>query len=210
MKPIFATLLAATLASATANAIEPTVTLEDTYPGVMNSALTVDGKARLMVQNVQIDNEYHYHIASIKLLDTDLNELKTITLPTVSTPAGYTSENLQDSGDWEVFEDRYDYVLSVAEPYYVSANGQSSYGILTQNFFNNDEAFEFLMPTVQPTTETEQRDYDGDGVIDYISTHYTYDITGYEVRSENGTKLSTLSPRRIQCLRCHAPRPRQR
>lgn len=62
--------------------------------------------------------------------------------------------------------------------------------LLTQNFFNNDDKYEYLMPICNPTTEETEYDYDGDGINEKKSVRYDYDRIGFKVMSQSGREAA--------------------
>ena len=66
----------------------------------------------------------------------------------------------------------------------------------TQTLFNNDEKWEFLRPIYTETINdwsSREEDRDRDGEIDYKRTWYENKLTSYEVVSEDGSVLSTIT-----------------
>ena len=66
----------------------------------------------------------------------------------------------------------------------------------TQTLFNNDEKWEILRPLYAEginSYDTSEKDRDGDGEIDYKQTRYTDKLEAYEVISEDGNVLSTIT-----------------
>lgn len=61
---------------------------------------------------------------------------------------------------------------------------------LTQTLFNEDDKFEYLYETIEvKETSKYERDRDGDGVIDEITTSYMAVESGLEIRQDDGTVL---------------------
>lgn len=62
--------------------------------------------------------------------------------------------------------------------------------LLTQNFFNNDDKYEYLMPICNPTTEETEYDNDGDGINEKKYVRYDYDRIGFKVMSQSGREAA--------------------
>lgn len=61
---------------------------------------------------------------------------------------------------------------------------------LTQTLFNEDDKFEYLYETMEvKETAQYERDRDGDGVIDEVTTSYMAVESGLEIRQDDGTVL---------------------
>ena len=128
------------------------------------------------------------------------------TLTAIGTKYAYTY-----TGEWQksVKEDDYDYEDAsdwiwdaTIMPFYVGKIMGEVYeedGIIaSQTLFNNDEKWEFLRPVFAEFAdydhyETREEDRDGDGEIDYKQTKYRDKLKAYEVVSENGNVLTTIT-----------------
>lgn len=66
--------------------------------------------------------------------------------------------------------------------------------IISQNLFNADDAYEYIMPiyTTGLQTTFEQKDY-ATGEVYQITENYGPRVTGYNIKSENGNTLATIS-----------------
>lgn len=64
---------------------------------------------------------------------------------------------------------------------------------ITQNFFNADKAYEYVVPICQQSVErTNETDLDGDGEVDQIVTWYGYAYPGFKIMQDNGNVLATV------------------
>lgn len=104
------------------------------------------------------------------------------------------------TGEWEVEDDTYE--IAAAE---VARFGYYDYDAnvifpdyptnikLSQNIFNDDEKYEYIVSKYKTTEEEiEERDRDGDGIIDYIRIYTSYEDTGIDVVSEDGKVLFSI------------------
>lgn len=68
-----------------------------------------------------------------------------------------------------------------------------SYFLITQNLFNADKAYEYVVPIYQQSVErTNETDIDGDGEVDQIVTWYGYACPGFKIMQDNGNVLATI------------------
>lgn len=68
-----------------------------------------------------------------------------------------------------------------------------SYFLITQNLFNADKAYEYVVPVCQQSVEsTNETDADGDGEVDQIVTWYGYTCPGFKIMQDNGNVLATI------------------
>ena len=72
-------------------------------------------------------------------------------------------------------------------------------GVISQNLFNNDEKYEFLLPELTVLESSSYSSYDG-------TTRYEYEPIGYKVVSEDGTVLHRLmiNEAKDNDMRCYA------
>lgn len=74
----------------------------------------------------------------------------------------------------------------------VSPCGES-YFLITQNLFNADKAYEYVVPICQQSVErTNETDLDGDGEVDQIVTWYGYACPGFKIMQDNGNVVATV------------------
>ncbi len=67
------------------------------------------------------------------------------------------------------------------------------YFLITQNLFNADKAYEYVVPVCQQSVEsTNETDADGDGEVDQIVTWYGYACPGFKIMQDNGNVLATI------------------
>lgn len=64
---------------------------------------------------------------------------------------------------------------------------------ITQNLFNADKAYEYVVPICQQSVErTVETDLDGDGEVDQIVTWYDYACPGFKIMQDNGNVVATV------------------
>lgn len=78
--------------------------------------------------------------------------------------------------------------------YYDMASPYECYNFyITQNFFNADKAYEYVVPICQQSVErTEESDLDGDGEVDQIVTWYGCTYPGFKIMQDNGNVVATV------------------
>lgn len=65
--------------------------------------------------------------------------------------------------------------------------------LITQNLFNADKAYEYVVPICQQSVvRTEETDLDGDGEADQITTWYGCDYLGFKIMQDNGNVVATI------------------
>lgn len=65
--------------------------------------------------------------------------------------------------------------------------------LITQNLFNADKAYEYVVPICQQSVErTDETDLDGDGEVDQIVTWYGYACPGFKIMQDNGNVVATV------------------
>lgn len=65
--------------------------------------------------------------------------------------------------------------------------------LITQNLFNADKAYEYVVPICQLSVErTVETDLDGDGEVDQITTWYGCDYPGFKIMQDNGNVVATI------------------
>lgn len=65
--------------------------------------------------------------------------------------------------------------------------------LITQNLFNADKAYEYVVPICQQSVvRTEETDLDGDGEADQITTWYGCDYPGFKIMQNNGNVVATI------------------
>lgn len=70
---------------------------------------------------------------------------------------------------------------------------EESYFLITQNLFNVDKAYEYVVPICQQSVErTDETDLDGDGEVDQIVTWYGYACPGFKIMQDNGNVVATV------------------
>lgn len=64
---------------------------------------------------------------------------------------------------------------------------------ITQNLFNADKAYEYVVPICQQSVErTVETDLDGDGEVDQIVTWYACTYPGFKIMQDNGNVVATI------------------
>lgn len=67
------------------------------------------------------------------------------------------------------------------------------YFLITQNLFNADKAYEYVVPICQQSVEsTTETDRDGDGEPDQIVTWYGCTYPGFKIMQDNGNVVATI------------------
>lgn len=70
---------------------------------------------------------------------------------------------------------------------------EESYFLITQNLFNADKAYEYVVPICQQSVErTNETDLDGDGEVDQIVTWYGFACPGFKIMQDNGNVFATI------------------
>lgn len=70
---------------------------------------------------------------------------------------------------------------------------EDGYFLITQNLFNADKAYEYVVPICQQSVvRTEETDLDGDGEADQITTWYGCDHPGFKIMQDNGNVVATI------------------
>ena len=65
--------------------------------------------------------------------------------------------------------------------------------LITQNLFNADKAYEYVVPICQQSVErTEESDLDGDGEVDQIVTLYGCACPGFKIMQDNGNVVAIV------------------
>lgn len=101
------------------------------------------------------------------------------------------------TGAWKESPEKSD-VRSFARPLTLIYNDMiSAYDeglfLITQNLFNADKAYEYVVPICQQSVErTVETDIDGDGEVDQITTWYGCDYTGFKIMQDNGNVVATI------------------
>ncbi len=79
------------------------------------------------------------------------------------------------------------YYCDMLSPY------DDSHFLITQNLFNADKAYEYVVPICQQSVErTNETDLDGDGEVDQIVTWYGYACPGFKIMQDNGNVVATV------------------
>lgn len=170
---------------------------------------TKDGKSRLVVSRVNND-------LSLEIYDSDLKEIASIEVES-ETYTNYSiikerepyEVDLGDgttttvyTGDWtEERDNDTEFLGGIATLAYMD----NRYEILflgapvfrlTQTLFNDDDNYEYITPTYGYTERDEwdsyQDDRDGDGEIDYIHEYYRSYMSGFKIKSSDGSTLQTV------------------
>lgn len=102
------------------------------------------------------------------------------------------------TGEWEETKEEYGYYDDYPENIHIMNYNESpdyEEGItLTQTLFNNDDAYEYIMPVLTiEANNTQEEDRDGDGETDYIRTYYAPRANAFKVVSDNGNTLQTVN-----------------
>ena len=169
------------------------------------SEYTKDGKELLTLHNGDDDVD----ITSFAVYNENLELVATIPMEQESYQ-NYTiiweREGVNDplgggikyTGAWsERRENRYEETLLVEGLDIWSCGSTSNYDkyiYLTQTLFNDDDAYEYIMPVKElQLTDKKERDRDGDGNTDYVEEEYSYVDIGFNIKSSNGQTIQTIN-----------------
>lgn len=148
-------------------------------------------KDSLKVENYDGYLSGHYYIGTITCSKFDVNPQYV----TVSGTLKYYGPSF--TGDWNEVE--------TSDVQYYSENGiylnyhdmtslieHNSFKI-TQNLFNKDEAYEYIVPICQQIVERiDNFDRDKDGEVDQVVTRYGVGYPGFKIMQDNGNVLATI------------------
>lgn len=101
------------------------------------------------------------------------------------------------TGAWKEAEksDVENFDVGVSNLYYhdMVSPYDDAYFFITQNLFNTDKAYEYVVPICQAVAYTSECDNDGDGDVDQIETCYG-DVTypGFKIMQDNGNVVATI------------------
>lgn len=121
-----------------------------------------------------------------------------------SIVAHYIKYTISYTGEWvKTIEEDDDYEFDVYDivmwPFSIGQAGEldDAYILASQTLFNDDAKWEFIRPVYKEKVDeyswqTEEKDRDGDGQIDYKSVYYTNQVIGYQIINEDGSVLSTI------------------
>lgn len=102
------------------------------------------------------------------------------------------------TGAWKEAPEKSDvqsYDVRALDLYYrdMVSSYDDSYFLITQNLFNADKAYEYVVPICQQSVErTEESDLDGDGEVDQIVTWYGYACPGFKIMQDNGNVVAIV------------------
>lgn len=140
----------------------------------------------------------HYYIGQITYSLVD-----SLTLSGDRVPCGKYSGTLKYYGpsltgawkeDPEKSDERSFEIRPINLCYYDMASlYDDGYFLITQNLFNADKAYEYVVPICQLSVErTVETDLDGDGEVDQITTWYGCDYPGFKIMQDNGNVVATI------------------
>lgn len=90
---------------------------------------------------------------------------------------------------------KYSFEIRPLNLYYYDMTSSYDYGsfLITQNLFNADKAYEYVVPICQLVVErTTETDRDGDGEPDQIVTWYGCTYPGFKIMQDNGNVVATI------------------
>lgn len=90
---------------------------------------------------------------------------------------------------------KYSFEIRPLKLYYYDMTSSYDDGsfLITQNLFNADKAYEYVVPICQLVVErTTETDRDGDGEPDQIVTWYGRTYPGFKIMQDNGNVLATI------------------
>lgn len=102
------------------------------------------------------------------------------------------------TGDWKENPEKSDVRSFDTRPLTLNYNDMVSpydgdHFLFTQNLFNADKAYEYVVPVCQQSVErTNEIDSDGDGEVDQIVTWYGCTYPGFKIMQDNGNVLATI------------------
>lgn len=140
----------------------------------------------------------HYYIGQITYSLVD-----SLTLSGDRVPCGKYSGTLKYygpslTGAWKEDPEKSDersFEISPINLYYydMASLYEDGYFLITQNLFNADKAYEYVVPICQLSVErTVETDLDGDGEVDQITTWYGCDYPGFKIMQDNGNVVATI------------------
>lgn len=140
----------------------------------------------------------HYYIGKItySLVDTLLLNGDRQQCGKYSGTLKYYGASL--TGAWKEAPEKGDVKRYNVEPlnlYYYDMTSSYDDGsfLITQNLFNTDKAYEYVVPICQLVVErTTETDRDGDGEPDQIVTWYGRTYPGFKIMQDNGNVLATI------------------
>lgn len=140
----------------------------------------------------------HYYIGQITYSLVD-----SLTLSGDRVPCGKYSGTLKYygpslTGAWKEDPEKSDersFEISPINLYYydMASLYDDGHFLITQNLFNADKAYEYVVPICQLSVErTAETDLDGDGEPDQIVTWYGCTYPGFKIMQDNGNVLATI------------------
>lgn len=140
----------------------------------------------------------HYYIGQITYSLVD-----SLTLSGDRVPCGKYSGTLKYygpslTGAWKEDPEKSDersFEISPINLYYydMASLYEDGHFLITQNLFNADKAYEYVVPICQLSVErTVETDLDGDGEVDQITTWYGCDYPGFKIMQDNGNVVATI------------------
>ncbi len=164
------------------------------------SDYTKDGKS-LIAFTDGIALEENEGINDFQIYNDNLEHIETVKLEN-ETYYGYQiiKKRIKDEFDnitWdETRNDEHSKTIADAELIIPISIASSNYDVrlcLTQTLFNDDEAYEYIMPIMELHLSYKiESDDDGDGEVDYIREDYEYVPIGFEIKSSNGQTIQTI------------------
>ena len=101
------------------------------------------------------------------------------------------------TGEWKEKKDisGYDYIKDFLYLYdydVVNGNAENIY-VITQNFFNQDDSYEYIQPIKDYYVyDVVEQDRDGDGEIDERYIDYNVGVLGFNIVQDNGTIMASV------------------
>lgn len=137
----------------------------------------------------------HYYIGKITYTLGD-----TLMSSGVRVPCGKYSGILKYygpslTGAWKEDPDERSFEIRPINLYYydMASLYDDGHFLITQNLFNADKAYEYVVPICQQSVvRTEETDLDGDGEADQITTWYGCDYPGFKIMQDNGNVVATI------------------
>ena len=188
--------LAACCASAKAQVVnDGNATKFDNLSGydIIPSKFTKDGKSLFVVSRANNDNFW-------EIYDNDLKEIASIGTDGVAFTTYKIIKRRDPSGEWTEERDDTENYVGISSLVYMDNSFEAFFGApvfrLTQTLFNDDDNYEYITPTFGYVQRDEwdsyQDDRDGDGEIDFICDYYKSHMSGFKIKSSDGSTLQTV------------------
>lgn len=168
------------------------------------TATSVSFEISVNKDSLEVSKDYngkltgHYYIGKITytLGDTLVSSGDRVPCGKYSGTLKYYGPSL--TGAWKEDPEesnKYSFGIRPLKLYYddMTSSYDESHFLITQNLFNADKAYEYVVPICQLFVErTTETDRDGDGEPDQIVTWYGRTYPGFKIMQDNGNVLATI------------------